>query len=173
MMRNHKWGPIRASWLLLFAFLGLFSCSDPLRVYEKNQEIPEGKWYRNNPIEFSFEIEDTNQSYNVLYNLRCTRSYPFTNLYLNYELLDSTDRILKANQQEMFLFTGAGKPTGETGLLVNKSLGDVYDYRFLSLAHQKFPYAGTYKMRVKQYMRDPDPLGEVLAIGLRIEKPKE
>ena len=50
------------------------------------------------------------------------------------------------------------------------SLGDLYDQRILISQNYKFTIPGKYKLRLSHYMRDVDPVVDVMAVGYRVEK---
>ena len=41
--------------------------------------------------------------------------------------------------------------------------------RFPCKVGYKFPVPGVYRFKIKQYMRNEDPLKEILAVGIRVE----
>lgn len=160
-------------WLLLICLsIFFFSCNDGDRLYEQNTDVPESNWFKDSVIVFEFEIQDTSVYYHLFYNVRNTLNYKYCNLYMQYKL-SFEDELISSNQHEMYLFDKTtGKPMGSGGLFGSGSLGDVYDHRYPCLTKFKFPKTGTYRFEVLQYMRDEDPLGEILSVGLRIEKSK-
>lgn len=149
----------------------LIGCQDEFRVFEKNEELSEGKWERNYHPTFEFDIQDTTITYNILFNVRNTMDYQFSNLYLNYSLEDSLGNIELMNQTQVFLFDKEGKPTGEKSFLFSPSIADIFDHHYLCVQHQ-FKRAGIYRVKLKQYMRNQDPLEHILAVGVRVEKAK-
>lgn len=158
------------AFYLISSILFLSSCQDQNRIFERNEEFPKGEWQRQNHPTFEFKITDTTQTYNVLYNVRNTMDYEFSNIYMNYILEDSVGNTLYQNQLQAFLFDQAGKPTGEKSFFFSLAVADIYDHYYLCLSHIKFEKSGTYRLKLKQYMRNQDPLKNILAVGVRIEK---
>jgi gliding motility-associated lipoprotein GldH len=155
--------------LFLVASAVLFSCGDPNRVFELNQEI-DGGWKRSESIDFEFEIENTKQAYNLIYNVRNSLDYKYRNLYLKYVLEDSVGNKLTGGLQQVYLFhPKTGVPTGKESGQTGKSLGDIYDHQFPCMKKVTFQEAGKYRFRVFHYMRGKDVLENILAIGLRVE----
>lgn len=147
---------------LLPAVLSLAAC-DRDRVFEQNKNIASNAWHIDSVATFNFEIADTSIAYDVYYNVRNSLDYPFYNLYVSYYLEDSTGKQLSTNLHEMELMDAqTGKPFG-------KGLSNIYDHQFLALQNLKFPYAGKYTFKIKQYMRQ-DPLPEIYSVGIRVEK---
>ena len=154
---------MRALVVIFLSALIICSCDDS-RVYEKNYDFDDRKWTAENKPEFEFDISDTVQSYNLYCNVRNSLVYPYSRLFLNYSLEDSTGRVAKQDLVNKMLFDPkTGKPEGTSGL------GDIYDHRVVLLRNYKFPYRGKHKLRVEQQMRI-DTLSGILAVGVRVEK---
>ena len=139
-----------------------FACSDPLRVYEKNTDLPGNLWLADSIAEFEFEISDAEVKYNLYYNVRNSLSYPYHNLYVKHSLEDTLGNELASGLQNMDLFDPVtGKPLGE-------GLGDIFDHRILAISNQEFPYNGKFRFKMQQFMRQ-DSLPLILSVGLRVE----
>ncbi|MCP4521717.1 MAG: gliding motility lipoprotein GldH [Cytophagales bacterium] len=154
--------------LCVFACL-LGSCQDETRVFERNEELPNASWKRNYHPTFEFEIQDTSLAYNILFNVRNTLEYKYSNLYINYALEDSEGKAIYENQSQVYLFDATGKPTGQKSYIFPTALADIYDHTYLCMASVKFQKQGTYKLKLKQYMRNQNPLKEIVAVGVRVE----
>jgi gliding motility-associated lipoprotein GldH len=145
-----------------FILLALLSC-DSNRIYEYNEDFNQRAWLVENVPAFEFTIEDPSKSYNVYYNVRNTLDFPYSRLFVTYELLDSTQTELKKELVSSYLFDEkTGKPLGSTGL------GDLYDHRFPLLVNYQFPGAGKYSIQLEQFNRQ-DTLAGVLSVGVRVE----
>jgi gliding motility-associated lipoprotein GldH len=151
--------------LICFTALStLMGCSDG-RIYDTHIDIENALWPENKELIYEFEVKDNQAAYNVIYNIRYTNTYPYYNLYVHYYLADSTGKALRDHQLHMDLFDSkTGKPLG-------KGLGDLFDGSFLNedLKAYKFPYAGKYKMKLKQYMRQSQLQG-ISSVGVKVEK---
>jgi gliding motility-associated lipoprotein GldH len=149
--------------LLLLGVAWLMACSDPKTVFKEYADIPDGRWFVKNTPAFSFRIADASVLYNLFYNVRNAKSYPYYNLYLTRFLTDSTGKLLESRLDELILMDEkTGKPLGD-------GLGDIFDHKVLIRQGYRFPHPGLYKLTVKQYMRQ-DPLPDVLSLGLTVEK---
>lgn len=145
--------------LLVFLF---FSCSDPLRVYEKNVDFNNKIWVVDDIPVFEFEISEPRRTYNLYYNVRNSVSYPYHNLYVKYSLEDTLGNVISSKLQNMDLFDPVtGKPHGE-------GLGDIFDHRVLAVTAEEFKNPGTYRFKLQQFMRQ-DTLPMILSVGLRVE----
>lgn len=147
--------------VILSTIVLLSSCDDS-RVYEKNYDFKEREWLANESPSFEFTVSDK-QSFNLYFNLRNTVAYPYSRIFINYTLKDSTGLALKKEMIKTFLFDEkTGEPIGSSGL------GDIYDQQILLLKDYNFKQPGTYTVQFEQFMRT-DTLQGVLAVGLRVE----
>ncbi|MFZ6011333.1 MAG: gliding motility lipoprotein GldH [Bacteroidota bacterium] len=154
---------MRSVFCLAILTLIIAGC-DADRVYEKNNDFKAGYWILTDKPEFEFEIDDTQAKYNVYCNIRNSVTYPYSRLFLNYNLYDSSGNELHKNLVSHVLFDPkSGKPQGSSGL------GDIYDQQFLLLRNYEFKNPGKYKVKFEQFMRT-DTLQGILAVGTRIEK---
>lgn len=157
----------------VFAMVFLSSCADNNRYFEQNVDIVDAQWDRSQTPEFSFTIEDTSSSYHLVYTVRNSSEYPYYNLYLNSQLVDSTGLIVANFDNELYLFDATtGKPYGASTNLLGDALGEIYDGRYLCQSYYKFDKPGHYTFSIEQGMRKEEALEGIMAIGLRIEKVK-
>ena len=145
--------------LILTVFL-IFSC-DPDRVYEKNIRIPDGVWYRNNPVRFELMVEDTITPHNLYINVRNAGMYPVSNLYLFVTTVAPTGHSIKDTVQIIL--------ADEKGKWLGKGLGDIWDNRHLYKENVRFAQKGKYVFEYEQAMR-LEKLPFILDAGLRVEK---
>ena len=147
--------------LILVIFVSFISC-DSDRVYEDFNDMEEAFWHLDSIQTFTFEIEDSDTSYNLLATFRNASSYPFYNLYFQYTLKDSLEKILSQQLKQVDLFDPkTGKPNGS-------GLGDLFDHSFVLEEAYQFENRGTYALSFKQYMRR-DTLPFILSVGARVE----
>ena len=146
----------------LALLLTLSSC-DKYRVYEENKDFAGMKWYADSVRSYSFEIEDIDQSYNILYNVRNTLNYPFYNLYVKYALIGPDGKEVSSDLQEIQLMDAkTGEPFGS-------GMGDIFDNRIIARKNFKFPKKGKYTFTARQYMRK-NPIDEIMSFGIRVER---
>lgn len=147
-------------FLLLILFIG--GC-DSNRLYEKNHDFTDRVWLSaDNPM-FTFEVYDTTKAYNVYCNIRNSVKYPYSRIFINYSLQDSSGLPVSKNMVRAFLFEEkTGRPIGRSGL------GDVYDQQIPILKNYQFKKSGSYTLRFEQFMRT-DTLAGILAVGFRVE----
>ncbi|MFY7825719.1 MAG: gliding motility lipoprotein GldH [Flectobacillus sp.] len=140
----------------------LLGC-DSNTILKDNYNITDAKWFIKDTPEFEFNVDDTSATYNVFYNVRNNRSYPYYNLYLTHYLSDDKGKIIHQKLDELVLFDPS------TGKKLGEGLGDVYDHKILAFKNFTFPKKGKYKIQVKQYMRQ-NPLADIVSVGFTIEK---
>jgi gliding motility-associated lipoprotein GldH len=149
--------------VVLIVGAALLSGCDTSRVFEDNKDFTKRAWAVSDTVVFEFNITDPAARYNVLYNVRNSLDYPYSRIFVNYTLEDSTHRVLASKLAGNYLFDAkTGEPQGNSGL------GDIYDHRFPLLENRELT-AGKYVVRLQQYMRT-DTLHGVLAAGIRVEK---
>jgi gliding motility-associated lipoprotein GldH len=149
----------------VFSFLAitiLLSGCDSNRVFEDYVEFKERTWKVQEPVSFEFEISNTQQPYNLYYEVRNSLDYPWQRIFVQYQLTDSTGTTLSNKLVSNYLFEKSGEPLGRSGL------GDVYDHRFIVLPNYSFTQPGKYKFTITQENRE-DTLAGILAIGFRVE----
>jgi gliding motility-associated lipoprotein GldH len=150
--------------LCLLIVLAFTACDDN-RIYDTHVDIENALWPETKELSYDFKVEDNTQAYNVIYNIRYANTYPYYNLYIHYYLADSAGKPLRDHQLHMDLFDPkTGKPLGS-------GLGDIFDGTFLNqdMKAFKFPYKGSYKMRLRQYMRQSQLPG-ISSVGVKVEK---
>ncbi len=149
--------------LFLLLFLFLFAC-DSSRIFEGYKDFNNQKWSARETVSFSFEVQEINTPYTIYYQVRNMLSYPYYNIYVTYELTDADGKVITSKMIESNLMHP------QTGEPLGKSAGsDVFDNRFPLLENYRFAQAGTYQIRLRQYMR-MDELPDILAVGIRVEK---
>ncbi|GAA0891458.1 hypothetical protein GCM10009122_11370 [Fulvivirga kasyanovii] len=151
----------QASIILLFLISGLTAC-DSNRIYEENIDLENKTWIADSSLTFQFQIKNQDKKYNLYYNLRNSVSYPFQNIYVNYTLEDTLGNKIATELVNKDLFhPKTGKPYGD-------GLGDIFDHQFPLLEDYEFEQAGTYRLKLEQFMRR-DSLPEILSVGVRVE----
>src|SRR5579872_909800 len=136
---------------------------DSRRVFEDNVEFQNRSWRISEPAQFEFQIADHTKKYNLFLNIINSLDYPFARIFVNYELLQHDSSISKKMVSEFLFDQKTGKPFGTSGI------GDIYDHQFPILKNYSFEKAGSYKMKLDQFMR-MDTIPGIVAVGIRIEK---
>ena len=160
IFKDSKKFSTRCFWPLALCILFLTSC-DTKRIYEENIDIPKYIWNLDFKPEFRVNITDTTLLYNVYVNVRHTKFYPNSNMWV----LISTkfpDGKQMDKRVELTLADKQGKWYGDC-------LGDICDIRIPIQINAYFQRVGEYTFRYEQIMRT-DNLPFVMSMGLRMEK---
>ena len=149
--------------LLLLSFLvfALSACNLD-STFEDDHNFEEETWHMNDLISFDFESDSKPQDFEV--KVRSSLHYPFYNLFIKAQLLDSTGNTLKEELLGFDLYDSkTGKPLGKGNSIFQL---DVTAFPTLQL-----PYDGKYKMQLTHYMR-VEELGGLLSVGVRVKDPE-
>ena len=148
--------------LAVVLLLVVISACDDNRLSEQNIDIDNKAWVADTTYSFQFNVPDIRERYRLYMNVRNTLSYPYENLYINYQLTDTLNNIIKKELVNYNLFDPrTGRPYGE-------GLGDVFDHQFLLIDNFKFDRTGPFRLNMQHYMR-MDTLPEILSVGYRVE----
>ncbi len=152
-----------------FRFLVICLCAalaacDTTNVYHEYIDLDDRTWLLSNKPEFTFEISDTTQAYDVFCDIRNSTHYPWSRLFVNFSLTDTLGNKVESKLVTAYLFEPkTGKPYGKSGL------GDLFDHRVGVLTGFRFQRAGVYQATLEQYMRT-DSIPGILSVGVAIEK---
>lgn len=146
-------------FIVAFSLISLNSC-DPGMVYDQFEKTQNNEWAWEDVKRFEVEINDSLNFFNVYTNIRHTKAYPKSNLYLfvtikgpgNNEIRDTID-VQIANKHGKWLGSGFG----EVKFVRKKIKNGV-----------RFAHKGKYIIEVEQGMRLPTI--PVTDVGIRIEK---
>lgn len=147
----------------ILGFIGIalqIGCDSQV-AQEEFIDLKESRWYADSTIRFQFKVVDTTQPYNLYYNIRHNLSYPYYNLYVQYQIHKETEKVTWVRKDENLMSPSTGVPLGQGS-------SDIYSCRFNVLQNHNFKEAGTYIFELKQDMR-LDTLEGVSAVGFRLE----
>ena len=145
--------------LTTFLLFTLTSC-DPRMVYDKFKDTGNNSWHWDEKIQFEANIQDTVNAFNVFVNIRHTKKYPFSNLYLFLALEGPNDGVIR-DTLEFIIAEPSGKWKG-TGF------GNIKMVRKKFREAVQFARKGTYTFTLEQGMRKEEI--PVTDVGIRIEK---
>ncbi|TDQ18452.1 gliding motility-associated lipoprotein GldH [Algoriphagus boseongensis] len=145
-------------WGLLLSFGALVSC-DGNRAFEEFHAFPGETWTLTDTVKFELNKEP-NELGETLIGVRFNENYPFSNLYVNFWVNDSSGNVLETKLLNIPLFDSkSGKPIG-------KGFGDTFT-KFDTL---RFPLNEKGRsITILQYMRKEEVEG-IEAIGIKILK---
>ena len=152
----------KSTYLFLYLLTTILFSFDSNSVFKDHEDIEDGQWYLKKEPSFTFEIKDTTQAYNIYYLVRNSIAYPYYNLYVKRFLINDKKKIVNEALNELILMDEkTGKPMGD-------GLGDLFDHKIIALKNYRFPRAGKYTFKIRQYMRQ-DPLPAILSMGVSVE----
>ena len=133
---------------------------DPDMVYDNFQTTGNREWSWEDKKIFNVEIPDSTKSYNIILNIRHTKEYPKSNLFVFIATRSPNGQAIK-DTVEVQIADERGKWLGE-------GFGDI---KLVSRMYRKrvmFRNTGTYEFTIEQGMRLPAI--PVTDVGLRIEE---
>lgn len=149
--------------LIFFLFLIIiFASCNTLDVYEKTTFFKKHEWSNNQPLQFSFEITDTNTLYNLFFVLRHEDAYKYNNIWVDINMQSPDTTILVKRN---FILSDNEKWLGN-------AMSDIIEHRIKFSSVPAKLKKGKYIFTLKQIMRE-DPLPFILNTGIRVERTKQ
>ncbi|MBN2214447.1 MAG: gliding motility lipoprotein GldH [Bacteroidales bacterium] len=145
--------------VIIITFL-TFSC-DKDAVYDDNITIPHYVWNYKDTLSFYVNISDTSYVYNICLNIRNTKNYQYSNLFLFISTYAPNGYFLK-DTFEIRLADFKGKWLG-------KGVGNVFSLQVPYKMKIKFPQKGIYLFRIQHAMWNKNLKG-ITDAGIRVEK---
>ena len=130
-------------------------------IYCVYEPVAEQGWHQDSLRTFTFDIDDTNATYDLVLYFRHTERFRYQNLWLFVDA-QLGQQETKADTIEFFLADDRGQWLG------NNNSGYV-EMPVLYEQAYTFDSIGTYRLSLQQGMRD-SVLKEMIAIGLHIYK---
>jgi gliding motility-associated lipoprotein GldH len=153
--------------LLVFSLL-FFSCNDQA-VFNEYQKF-DGSWAKKQKLVFNTEQKDTKTVYNLFFNIRNNKDYPFDNLYLISKMTQPDGKVLVDTLEYEMAY--------KDGKLMGQGFSDVKESKLWYKENYSFPKPGKYKIEIEHALRQTgkvEPLKVlegVTEFGLSIEKRK-
>jgi gliding motility-associated lipoprotein GldH len=145
----------------IFIFITvLFSSCNSNRYYEQYYSAGSKGWHKDSVANFSFEIDNTSQNFDIVINTRNLEGYAYSNLWLFVDVV-APDSTIISDTIECELAYPNGKWMG-------KGTGGVYLCEFDYRSNIFFPIVGKYQIHIAHGMRDT-VLANYKDIGLLIE----
>ena len=137
-----------------------FTACDSSVFYDRQHTVNEHGWLPTESVDFDVTMEDTNQVYNFLLEVRNSISYPYSNTFF-FILTTFPDGSISRDTLEFPLADATGRWLG-------KRTGRYIDTRYYFRRNARVPMEGSYRFSVTNGMRDSAITG-LKDIGLRIE----
>lgn len=149
-------------FLTLIVFILLAGC-ETVQLYEQNTSYPDHQWSSKQANTYKCAIEDTNTLYNIYFVIRHHNAYHYKNIWVELSTKSPNGIITKeavnlnlADDEKGWLGTG---------------MDDIYDQRIPITVQPIRLQKGIYEFTLQHTMRE-DPLQNILATGIRVEKVK-
>jgi gliding motility-associated lipoprotein GldH len=139
--------------------LGAVSC-DPKMVYDHFEKTSKGTWSWDDVKTFQVEMSDTTHPYNIYINIRHTKDYPKSNLYVFLNIISPKGATVKD--------TVSIGIADSRGRWLGSGFGNIKLVRRLYRRDVRFAVPGTYTFTLEQAMRLKEV--PVTDVGIRIEK---
>jgi gliding motility-associated lipoprotein GldH len=151
--------PLRLLTLAFFIFLST-SCSNDA-YYEEFREVDKEAWHMHDIKEYMVDVSDTTAVYRMIFTIRNTTDYAYSNLYMFFTTVKPDQSIMRDTIECLL--------ADRYGHWLGKGVGKIRENRFLIKDHHSFTDTGEYKFTLEQAMRD-EVLEGIADVGLRIEK---
>ena len=131
-------------YLMAFAALILVSCNSDV-VYKEKYKFPEEEFTKGNPIDYTFEIQDTSLRYDIMLDLHHSDEYAYQNLYVKITTVFPDGK--KIDDVVSLELSKSGTAwQGECG-------GGECKVPIVLIEKTKFKLPGKYKISLEQYGR--------------------
>ena len=158
---------LKVNSILLLFFVILFSSCDDKRFYDEYVNL-DGKWTKQDKVDFSFEQKDTINLYNMFVTVRNNNDYPFNNLFIIVKL-NQPDNVVKVDTLQYLM-------ANPDGTLLGDGITDTKHNKLWYKENFKFSKSGKYTLSIEQANRETgkskglDALEGITEVGFRIEK---
>jgi len=140
-----------------------FASCQTKQLYEQVTVYPDHKWASHVSNQYQFAITDTAAAYKVYFVIRHHNAYHYKNIWIQLNTIAPNDSVTKQS-------VNLNLADDEKGWL-GTGMDDIYDQRIPISADTLHFKKGLYKFVLQHTMRE-DPLENILATGIRVEKIK-
>jgi len=150
--------------LTLITIISLFVSCKKLDTFQQIHSLKQAQWQYDNPLSFTFNIEDTTAEYHHYIILRTDDNFDYSNVWVKVLIQSpSGEEFTDSFLHEFILFDKNGYSYGE-------QQGTFWNYK-MPVIHKRLQFhtPGEYTIQVKQFMRD-DELKSIFNVGWCIEK---
>jgi gliding motility-associated lipoprotein GldH len=139
-------------------------------VFNKYQTLEKAQWSQDQVLDFEISMQDSITAYNIFINLRNTKDYGFSNLFLITQMtFPNQTQVVDTLEYEM---------TDASGHFLGSGFSDLKENKLFYKENIRFHQKGNYILEVKHAMRKRNeinminPLLGVSDVGISIEKVK-
>ncbi|MGC4232186.1 MAG: gliding motility lipoprotein GldH [Niabella sp.] len=148
-------------YFLLFILIGctVASCKQ-VNVYEKQVDLPEHTWKKNQNAVIRFRITDTTE-HQLYFVVRHTRQFPYNKLLVRLLIQDSTKKTISSMRIIAPLTDSAGNWNGQP-------MDDIY-YSRIKITPPVMLSPGEYRFVLQQAMKEAS-LNHILNVGIALNQ---
>ncbi len=146
--------------LLVCTLATIVACGEP-DVYNSYVALPNAGWGQDSLAVFRADIANTNEAYDISFQIRNQSFYKYANLWLFVDVI-SPDGEMQRDTVECILANNDGSWRGA-------GWGSLYSLQCPYRLNTRFAKSGQYTFRVSHGMRDADIRG-IHSLGLKISK---
>jgi gliding motility-associated lipoprotein GldH len=128
-------------------------------IADVNVSMPGHRWSYINKITTPVVIKDHTKTYDLLFKLRHTAAYSYSNIYILFHF--------KAPGKKTITRRYGYKVATADGRFIGAGSGDLFSSTLPLLRNFKFPAPGTYTLEVEQCMLD-NPLHNISDVGIMV-----
>lgn len=155
---------------ILFGFIIVLQACYNDTVYSEYMHLDNAEWRQEQNLKFTIPVKDTTALNNVFINIRNTKDYAYSNLFLITQMTfpDKT-KVVDTLEYEM---------TDAQGNFLGSGFSDIKENKLFYKEKVRFTLPGNYLFEVRQAMRERNavqavnPLTGVKDVGISIEKIK-
>ena len=158
---------IRNLNFIVIVFLLIQACQSDM-IYSEYVSIEKNEWRNKQILKFEIPMQDTINSYNLYINLRNTKEYSYSNLFLLTQMtFPDKSKVIDTLEYEM---------TDAEGHFLGSGFSEIKENKLFYKKNVRFQELGTYLFQIKQAMRNRNeieginPLLGVSDVGISIEK---
>ena len=149
--------------IISFTILSLDSCIDESILFEDTIVFDGNDWQRDSAVQFIYEVKDTSQKTLLSSYIKNQNDYQFSNLYINYSILDSNQNIVHQNVKDLLLYNPkTGEPMGNEEMFTDTQIG------WYLLDTLKFKNLGKYTITLQHHMRDMASIDQITSVGVQV-----
>jgi len=156
---------------LVGIFIVLFQACQSNVVYNQYQTLENDEWALEKALEYEIPIQDTIAPFNIFINIRNTKDYSYSNLFLITQMtFPNKMQVIDTLEYEM---------TDPEGRFLGSGFSDIKENKLFYKENVLFPQSGIYLFQVKQAMRKRNetiginPLKGIKDVGISLESKKE
>ncbi|MBV7440358.1 gliding motility lipoprotein GldH [Weeksellaceae bacterium TAE3-ERU29] len=148
---------------LIVGFLSVIVGCESSNNYYQKEVLLSNQWQADSAVTFDVPVKSPKENYDIFMILRNNNEYPYSNIYFFTEFISPTGNKIIDTLEYQLAYSN--------GKWIGSGMSDIKQNTLVYKENINLPDTGTYKLRIKQAMRE-NPLIGIEDIGLIIEKEK-